>query len=566
MDHLLILAVVAVVVVIAVTALAPRAGVAAPLVLLVLGAGVSLLPQVPALDVPPELILAGVLPPLLYSAAVSLPTMDFRRDFTAISGLSVVLVVLTSVVLGWLFTLLVPGLDLALGIALGAIVSPTDAVATTIVKRLGASPRVVTVLEGESLLNDASALVLLRSAVVAIAGTVSLVEVATDFVYAVLVAVGVGVAVGWVGLRVRARLRHATLSTAVSFVVPFVAYVPAEELGASGLVAVVAAGLVTGSGAARHLRPQDRIAERSNWGTVELLLEGGVFLLMGLELFALIEDVGQGERTLARAAGVAAVAAVVVLVVRTLYVTSLVLLMARRARKGRELKDAFAGMQDTLERRLAAAPGPRAERVRSNIVRRTADIDYLLAKPLGPREGTLLVWAGMRGVVTLAAAQTLPADTPDRSFLVLVAFGVAVGTLLVQGGSLPWVVRRLGLTGTRDDGDPGPLRAEANAAVRDLLEHAHELRRPDGRPYDEAVLGRLRAAMVRESTEDEEALELPDDAFAQYTELRLAAISAQREVLLRARASGVYGSAELNRALAQLDADQIAVELRRESD
>ncbi|GHH64931.1 cation:proton antiporter [Promicromonospora soli] len=571
----LTIAVVAAILVIAVTALAPRAGVASPLVLVVLGAGVSLLPWVPAVEVPPELILGGVLPPLLYSAAVGLPSMDFRRDFTAIGGLSVTLVVISSVLVGLLFRLLVPGIDLATAIALGAIVSPTDAVATSIVKRLGASPRSVTMLEGESLLNDASALVLLRSAIAATAATVSLWEVVGDFAYAAAVAVAIGVPVGWVGLRVRKRLRHAALSTAMSFVVPFVAYLPAEELGASGLVAVVAAGLVTGNGSARHLRPQDRIAERSNWQTVELLLEGAVFLAMGIQLFDLVEDAERGSGSVWHAAVVAAIASAAVLLVRAAFVTPLIGIQGRRARRGEAVRETLTGIQDRLDERAAAAPptgiestegtgrrspAARLERIQGTLRRRRADIDYVLAKPLGWREGTLLVWAGMRGVVTLAAAQTLPAETPDRSFLVLVAFGVAFGTLLVQGSTLPWVARRLGLVGQDTTGDLPALRRETEQAARAFLA---EPRRPDGTPYDAGVVARVRKDTFREHESQDEDAVLTRERFIQYRELRLATIAAQRTELLAARSAGTYDSAQLGNVLDLLDAEQIAVEMRK---
>lgn len=574
MEYLTI-AVAAAVVIIAVTALAPRAGVASPLVLVVLGAGVSLLPVVPAVEVPPELILGGVLPPLLYSAAVGLPSMDFRRDFTAIGGLSITLVVISSVVLGLLFRWLIPGIDLATAIALGAIVSPTDAVATSIVKRLGASPRSVTMLEGESLLNDASALVLLRSAIAATAATVSLWEVAGDFAFAAGVAVVIGVPVGWVGLRIRKRLQHAALSTAMSFVIPFAAYLPAEELGASGLVAVVAAGLVTGHGSARHLRPQDRIAERSNWHTVELLLEGAVFLAMGIQLFDLIEDAERGSSSVLQAAAVAAIAGAAVLVVRAGFVTPLIAIQARRARRGKAVRETLSGFQDRIDQRVAATPPPstetaegkgrhstaaRLERIQGTLRRRTADIDYDLSRPLGWREGTLLVWAGMRGVVTLAAAQTLPAETPNRSFLILVAFGVAFGTLLVQGSTLPWVTRRLGLVGQDTTGDLPALRRETEQAARTFLA---DPRRPDGTPYDEGVVARVRKDMFREhESQDEDAI-LTKERFIQYRELRLAAIAAQREELLAARSAGTYDSAQLGNALDLLDAEQITVEMRK---
>src|SRR6187399_823446 len=158
--------VLAVVGIVAVTRLAPRVGVAAPLLLVLLGVLVSFVPGAPSIEIEPEWILAGILPPLLYSSAVSMPGMDFRRDFGAIGGLSVALVVISAVLLGLFFAWALD-IGLATGIALGAVVSPTDAVATSITRRLGVSSRVVTVLEGESMLNDASALVLLRSAIAA---------------------------------------------------------------------------------------------------------------------------------------------------------------------------------------------------------------------------------------------------------------------------------------------------------------------------------------------------------------------------------------------------------------
>ncbi|MBD8079553.1 cation:proton antiporter [Cellulosimicrobium arenosum] len=607
--------------VVGVNAVARRSGVAAPLLLVLLGVVISFLPFVPAVEVAPEWILAGVLPPLLYSSAVRMPTMDFRRDFTAIGGLSVVLVVVSSVLLGLLFTVLVPDLPLATGIALGAIVSPTDAAATAIVRRLGASPRVVTVLEGESLLNDASALVLLRSAVAATAASVSLWSVAGDFVLAVLIAVAVGFPVGLLGLFVRARLGRASLSTAVSFVVPFVAYLPAELLGASGLVAAVTAGLVTGNGSAKYLRPQDRISERSNWGMVEILLEGGVFLLMGLELFDLVADVVDTNGDLWQAVGVAALTIVAVVLVRSAYVLPLVRGAGRRARRGERVRPAITGMQHRLDAKfgpdgerlaptlgpagssagsvpaaddatgltaemhaigphLPYAPnearrgqrtgGPRADpqarvgRMRAVLRRRVADIDYLTAEPLGPREGVLLVWAGMRGVVTVAAAQSLPGGTPHRSLLVLVAFGVAAGSLLLQGGTLPWVVRRLGLSGgsSRADGDRASLRAEMDDAAVQVVD-APDLRRPGGRSYDPVVVDRVRHDVLIDLENGDADDATPADLFDQYRELRLRAIEARRARLLEARSAGVYSSQALTYALNLLDAEQIDLELRR---
>ncbi|KZM36411.1 cation:proton antiporter [Oerskovia enterophila] len=601
--------------VVGVTALAPRLGVAAPLILVLLGVAVSFLPAVSAVEVDPEWILAGVLPPLLYSASVSMPAMDFRRDLKAISGLSVVLVVISAVVLGFLFHLLIPGIGLATGIALGAIISPTDAVATSIVKKAGVSPRVVTVLEGESLLNDASALVLLRSAIAATAATVSVGQVAGAFVYAVAVAVAIGFVVGKANLWLRSRVREATSNTAISFVVPFIAFLPSEHLGASGLVAVVTAGIVTGLGAPKHLSPQDRIAEKANWRTVELLLESGVFLLMGLEVFGLVEEVREEHGSLWTAAGLALMAAVVVIALRSVFVAVLLWLMKRSNRRNPEVREKLSAVTEKLERgelptiedrehgtgrrkrRARRGPGgpggagvpglggpgglagarggPGAEpfaaddprfqsrmaRVQTFLTRRIADIDYLAQEPLGRREGVLLVWAGMRGVVTLAAAQSLPADTPHRALLILIAFFVAAGTLLVQGGTLPWVVRRLDLTvDTSTESDERlALLGELSRVASEVID-APGLVRPDGTPYAPETIERVRQEIAHDDLVDREATEA-DEQHRQYRELRLAVLAAQREELLHVRDHGTYSSGAMDETLKVLDASQISVEM-----
>lgn len=249
--ELIIIAVAAVVAIVAVAAISERIAVAAPLSMVVVGIALSFLPGLPKIQVDPEWILAGALPPLLYATAVHVPAHDFRRDFKAIAGLAVPLVVLTTICCGLLFHALLPGLGLAFAFALGAVVSPTDAVAATSVgRRLGLPSRLLTIIEGEGLVNDASSLVLLGSAVAATTGTVHLWKVGLDFLYAVAVAIVVGLVVGYANIRVRPLLKDPVLSTAASFVIPFLAWVPAEELDASGVLAVVVAGLVTG-----HLSP-----------------------------------------------------------------------------------------------------------------------------------------------------------------------------------------------------------------------------------------------------------------------------------------------------------------------
>ncbi|WP_330446520.1 cation:proton antiporter [Kocuria rhizophila] len=265
MDELTLLAVAAVVLVVAVTSISDRVGVAAPIVLVVLGVGLSLVPGVPTVTMEPDVVLSVVLPLLLYAAAVNMPATDFRRDLGSITALSVVLVVVSAFAVGLFLWWLLPGPGLAAAVALGAVVSPPDAVAaTSIGKRLGLPNRLVTILEGEGLVNDATALVMLRSAVVATSGAISVGGVLADFAYAVVVAVLIGLAVGWLSVQVRARLDQPVTSTAISLVVPFIAFIPAEHVGASGVLSVVVAGLVTGIRAPRRLSSQARVAERTN--------------------------------------------------------------------------------------------------------------------------------------------------------------------------------------------------------------------------------------------------------------------------------------------------------------
>ena len=587
-----LIAIAAVILVVAVSVLAPRVGVAAPLVLVVLGLGIASLPIVDSIAIPPELILGGILPPLLYSAAVNTPSMEFRRDFRLISLFSVVLVAVSAVVIGLLACVLVPGLPLGIGIALGAIISPTDAVATAVIRQAGISQRIVTVIEGESMLNDATALVLLRSAVAAIGVSVTLWQVALDFLWAVAAAALIGYIVGRLNLAVRARVVPVTSSVTISLVVPFLAYIPAEELGASGLVAVVTAGLVTGYGSPRKLGAEERITERSLWRTIELLLESAVFLLVGLEAPALAEDLVEQGGGLGLALMVAVGATTVAILLRSLFVAGSVAWLARRNRRTPTVRKHLTEIQERLAdgevpqlgnpersgrkehrvRRLvrAAEASARGGSARSEEARlgtwqrmvnqRLADLDYLAAEAFSWREGVVLVWAGMRGAVTVAAAQTLPSGTQHRSLLVLAAALVAVGTLLVQGGTLGWLAKRLGLTGHSLDSDPvlwAALQRELNRAAMTRL--SGEL---DDYPPDLVEKARERLHLLTSVEDFRPDSPANQASMAKYRRLRLKLIGAQRDELMAIRDLGTYPSGMLDAALAQLDADQIGIELR----
>lgn len=432
--------------------LGERLGLVTPVILLAVGITVGLLPQMPAIEISPDLLIEAILPPLLFSAAVQMPTRDFRRNLGSISSLAIALVIVSSLTVGAFlhFTL---GINYATAIALGAIMSPTDAVATTIVKRQGISRRVITILEGEGLMNDAAALVLLRAAIVAIGGSVSLWQVAGSFFWSIFGALIVGFLVGHVSLALRERVHEEHASTIIAFSVPFLASIPTEHLGASGLVAAVVAGLVTSRHMPVRLSPATRNVSAQTWGTVGLILESSVFLLMGVQLSALMADFSYEEETWAFVLALALACVLILIVVRTaiVFMTSY-WISASLAQKEKVLPRA-QNLSDRLDEALAAGdplvvrgrelPSRGAAFLISRIRRSPADYGYYTNAPLGPREDALIVWSGMRGAVTLAAAQTLPLWLADRGLYLVLAFAVATISLVVQGVTLPIVIRLL---------------------------------------------------------------------------------------------------------------------------
>lgn len=549
MTEQLLLAVIAgVMVIVLANSLSKRIGVAGPLILVAIGLGVSLIPWVAAVSVPPELILVGVLPPLLFSAAVSAPAIEFRRDLMAISGLSVLLVIISSLVLGVLFLWLIPEIGFPLAVALGAILSPTDAVATSVVRKLGVPRRVVTVLEGESLLNDATALVLLRTALVAVAAGFSFLSTVGSLLWAVFAALLVGAVVGLIALRLRAWMSSATANTALGLTIPYLAYLPAEALGGSGLVAAVVAGIVCGQGALRWLTPEQRISDKFNWRTIEFLLEGAIFLIMGLELYGIVENNFAADHGLLRGAAIAALAFIVLIVVRALYVVPMLKLHAAAVRRR---------LQHQLDKTADASRRPkRAGRMR-------ADIDYFDASPLTWKHNSIIVWAGMRGAVTLAAAQTLPADTPERDLIVFVAFLVAAGSLLLQGLTLPYLVKLLGL---RKSGTGGPPRGEIRVIHSELRKAVREAEQRKA-PHRTAGADSVDDAHEFAHSPFVTGLQTPQGrGTVDALELELALIAVMRARLHELGRSGRYSTTALRYVLDELDAYEISVSLHLESE
>ncbi|SDH52642.1 monovalent cation:H+ antiporter, CPA1 family [Lentzea fradiae] len=564
MQELALLAVAGVLIIVAVSYFAPKLGVAAPVLLVLVGMACSQLPGAPHVAVAPEWILTVVLPPILYSAAVNVPVVDFRRDFTTIGSLSVLLVAVSAFGTGLLIWWLLPDIGFAAALALGAVISPPDAVAaTSIGKRLGLPPRLVTILEGEGLVNDATALVLLRTAIVAISASVTFGGALGDFAYAVAVGVAIGFVVGLVTVWVRSRIQgQPVLTTAISFVVPFLAFIPAEELHASGVLAVVLAGLVTGHLSARKFSAHDRVSERTNWRTIQLLLENGVFLLMGFELTSVVADVE--DDGLGRAITMGVLATVALVVLRVTFMIPLIAALRRQQRRADAVGDKIATF---LERFTARGPGGndrRYDRGIRAIQRKQADVAFYASEGLSWRGGAVLAWSGMRGVVTLAAAQTLPTDLPHRPELILVAFTVAILTLVVQGGTLPLVIRRLGIRGNDEEHERreyARLAVELFAASQEVVQNP-ELRRENGEPFDPGVLDEIRTRTAALSANVDKMLLMEQEAHDrrhQFMELQRMMADAQQNALLDARASGTYSSHTLARAQNFVDSQAVRI-------
>lgn len=520
--------------------LADRLAVPAPLLLTVVGAVLAFTPVVPDVEISAELVLYGLLPPLLYAAAIRTSLIDFRANSRMIVLLSVVLVVVTTLAVGAVAHWLLP-LSWPAALALGAVVAPPDAVAATAIARRAGLPRqVVVILEGESLVNDATALVSLRAATAAIvalsavpgagddghggdaADAVTRLDaagvgrIALDFLWAAAGGVVVGVLVAVVLVQVRRRLIDTISDTTLSLVAPWVAFLPAEEIHASGVLAVVVAGLLLGHKAPLVQSAASRISERTYWRTVQHLLENGVFLLIGLQAYRVVTDVADSDLALGTVVLGCVGVLLAVLLVRPLWVF----------------------------------PSIYLPRVLVPRLRREAPLPWQ-----GP---AVISWAGMRGVVTLAAVFTLPPETEHREVLVLIALVVTFGTLLLQGSSLPWLVRRLGLTGPDPLEDrlqeAAVLEQAAAAGLRQLESQVPaDAKDPDGVLQALRDQSRRRTFALWERLGGQGGSESP---VQKQQRLRLGMLAAERAEVLRLRDEAEVPHEVLQSVMAALDVEE----------
>ena len=482
----------------AMLAVAPALRVPYPILLVLGGLAIGVIPGMPELQLRPELIFFGVLPPLLYGAAFFTSLRDLRASVRPIGLLAVGLVVMTTVGVAVVAHAVVDGLTWPSAFVLGAIVSPTDPIAATaIARRLGVPRKLVTIVEGESLINDGTGLVLYRVAVAAVVtGSFSAWHTGGLFVVSALGGVGVGLAVGWVVRQARRRLDNPPAEIAISLLTGYFAFIPAELLGVSAVLSAVTAGIYLGWHTPELTTPQVRLRGIAVWEIVQYLLNALLFVLVGLQLPVVIDALGDIPG--ARLIGYAAIVGLTVIVLRFAWV-------------------------------FAVLHAPK-----------------LIARRVSSWQGAVfLSWAGMRGALSLAAALALPLATdsgtafPGRDLILFLTFSVILVTLVGQGLTLPLVIRALGL---EDDGIDA--REEAKARIRAAeaaIARLDDLEREEWVREDTA--GRMRGLYTfrtdrfraRFEDTDDGALELRSQ---DYQRLRRELLEAEREALLELRRTG----------------------------
>jgi CPA1 family monovalent cation:H+ antiporter len=498
------------------TYVARRLRIADPILLLLGGIVLSQLPDLPDIVLAPDLVFLLFLPPILFGAAYFTPIRDFKANLRPILFLAVGLVLFTTVVVALVVQQLT-GMPAAAAFALGAIVAPPDAVsATAVLRRLGVPRRVVTILEGESLVNDASALIAYRAAVAAAgAATFSLTGATVDFLVVSAGGLAVGAIAGAILTRTLNKTSEPIIEIIVSLLAPATTYIVAEALGVSGVLATVVAGLITGQRGARVLSPDARLMGAGAWQTLIWIINAFVFMLIGLQLPAILRAV-LGYYRPEQLLGLGLAVAATVIVSRIVWV--------------------FPATY--LPRKLSA-------KIRAR-------------DPSPPARTTFIVsWAGMRGVVSLAAAFALPPDFPARDLILFLTFCVIAATLIGQGLTLPWLILHLGVLAP--DGQDGEEVHARLAAVEAALQRLEDLRNdfPDHLP----LIDQLRDEYEHEaehvlpspgSEPDEATRELLD-----HRAIRNAVLVAQREAVIGLRDSGVINDETLRSIERDLDLEAL---------
>jgi NhaP-type Na+/H+ or K+/H+ antiporter len=441
--------------VVVVVSLAGRLRIAYPILLVIAGGALALVPGLPEVTLNPELILVLFLPPLVYSTSLGTSRFELRANRRPILALAVGLVLLTMGAVALAAHLLIPGMSWPVALTLGAIVAPPDPIAASeVAGKVGLPSGLLSILEGEGLINDGTALTAYQLSLAAAVGTVTVASIGEAAVKAVVLGIGFGLLAGVLATRVLRLVEEPLLENTVLLMLPFAAYVPANALGGSGVLAVLTAGLWYLRDGRPVLSATGRLQQRSLWQLVAFLLSGLSFLLVGLELRDVIRRLGQAYDGLpggpGRAVLIVGLLCLTVVVTRFVGVFGFAVVPGGRARLRRE-----AGSGETADAPASTAPGlpePR-HRIRRNISWRSV---------------TVISWAGMRGAVSLAAALAVPQDLPYRDVLIAVTFAVIVVTLVGQGLTLPFLVRRLKVVSPAREAEFDLLRARHRLTVAGL--------------------------------------------------------------------------------------------------
>jgi Na+/H+ antiporter len=511
----------------ALTLLARRVGIPYPILMTVAGLLLGLVPGIPRIELAPELIFSLFLPPILFSAAFFTSPRDLRFNARPIALLAFGLVLATTLVVGVVAHTLAPSIGWAGAFVLGAIVSPPDAVAATaIAQRLGLPRRLVAILEGESLVNDATALVAYRLAVAAVvSGTFAFAEAAGSFVVVSIGGVAIGLIVGWALVQILRRLHDPPVAVLISLLGPFGAWYPAEAAHLSGVLAVVTAGVILGRSAPRIMSSDARVLGSGAWQMVVFTLNGLVFILIGLQLPTILSAIS-ADQSPGQLAGLAIAISAAVIAVRLAWVFPATYL-PRLLWPGLSERD----------------PNP------------------------SPRIVLILGWAGMRGVVSLAAALALPFQTqsgaafPSRDLLLFLTFAVIVATLVGQGLTLPLLIRGLGIG---DDGSTGHEELHAREASIEAALNRLDLLATEW-PGHLELIDQLRARhkhAAEHIEHDHDAFGDPllDQEMIEHAEIRQAVIDAQRVAIIDLRDRGVISDEALRRVERELDLEELRAE------
>jgi CPA1 family monovalent cation:H+ antiporter len=553
-----------------VAAVARWRGWPAPLLVTIVALAASFLPFVPELEIDGHVLLNLVLPPLLYSAALDVSFVGFRRSLPQIRRLGIWLVLLTAVAVGLVAWWIFPSLTLPGALLLGAIVAPPDAVsAAAIGRRLGLPRRVMTVLSGESLINDATSLTLYRVfAAIVLGATVGFWDGVWQFVVAVAVGIAVGLVFGILLHQLRMRVSDPVVIGTFGLLVPFGAYTIAEHWGGSGVLAVVAMGLYVGFNVPRT-DYTTRQQETPLWLSADFLLESFVFAYIGLQFPRVLSDLG--SESVGHVLLLAGAVLLVVLIVRPAYIYPAHAWASFQDRKrlARWDRGVASGEFEKRRSRSRRWSGQSADELRTHIVR-----ERMAGLQLNWRDNAVISWAGMRGVVTLAtalaAADLADLDSDASHAIVVVAFIVTVATLLLQGLTLPLLIKRLGVAS--DDEHEEDARALAAMRTRSkeagkqyLAEKRVEWESKYG-AADLAVFDAFTKRMTRVEKDADQALEV-EDAVARPSYEDLVALSkgwlhVRREILLEERDAGNLDEEVMRELITAMDAEELAMDTR----